>query len=60
MILGIVGLVLGIVSRNSSPSGMNLAGIITSAVGTFLSLLILIVIVGVGVNTYSYFYDYSF
>ena len=40
---GIVGLVLGIVANRKEKSGMALAGIITGAIGTALSIFILVV-----------------
>lgn len=57
---GIVGLVLGIVANRKEKSGMALAGIITGAIGTALSIFILVVLIGeFATGYYSNWWDFT-
>jgi len=42
LVIGIVGLVLGIISKKKAPSGMATAGIVLCIIGISLTLLVLI------------------
>lgn len=62
MICAIVGLILGIIGRKSNRTdGMALAGIITSAIGLAIFVLILVFVffvIGTAANSFSGFYDF--
>lgn len=68
IVAAIVGLVLGILSRKKNPTnGLALAGIICSAVGLALSIIVLIIAIiavvtgetAYNINTYSSFKDFQ-
>lgn len=62
MICAIIGLILGIIGRrNNRTDGMALAGIITSAIGLAIFVLILVLaisLIGTAANSFSSFYDF--
>ena len=62
LIFLIIGLILGIIGRrNNRTDGMALAGIITSAIGLAIFVLILVLaisLIGTAANSFSSFYDF--